>query len=114
MSLTWKDLVSTLGAAFVGAIVYARLKGIEVPFPDNIRFGIIIFLVAGIAMCALGSGDFTQPKSVYMLFTSVLGVLALFSGIAGLITGNRTLFYLLAGDILFLWFISTLRHILVR
>jgi hypothetical protein len=105
MTLTWKDLITTLLAG--GAI------GVYFLFTNNAggyRIPILLLTFIGIAMCALSEG--TKGNKVYIGIASALGILALVLAVYGLVTGAKIAFILLVGTILLLWLISTIRHAL--
>jgi hypothetical protein len=116
MHLSWKDLVTTLLAMAVAGVYYANSKGLNYPVISGVRGATVVLLIVGMFMCAFGSrivgGGFTATPMLTVL--SILGGIAFVLAIIGLITGNKTIFAGLAGLTLILWFVSTIRHLVVK
>ena len=89
-------------------MTFAQAKGWNIPVLNNTRLSILSLAVVGILMCALSSAN--TATGTFKTIAMILGVASLLLIIAGLITNNRGIFYLLAADILILWIISTIRH----
>lgn len=116
MTLSIKDLGTTVLAFITVALYYARVRGIDLPLLSSERIAIVALAVIGIAMCAIGgSGNastFTNGLSnPWVLVSSVLGATALVVIVAGLITGGKLYVMLLTGIIVLMWLISTVRHL---
>jgi EamA domain-containing membrane protein RarD len=109
VSLSWKDLVTSLLAALTFGLYYAMTKGIELPVITSYRIGIIFLAIIGIGMCAFSSAS-SGSTSPFITLASILGVVSLVLIIYGLFTGTKVAFILLTITILLLWGISTLRH----
>lgn len=113
MSLTWKDTVATALTAGVALIAYAKLMGWEVPLIGNWRLATLAIFILGMGTCiVIGSGGGTPESNVWTITAGVLGALALLLLIVGLVIDSKVAFILLAGDIVVLWAVSTLHHML--
>lgn len=111
MSLTWKDLVTTVLAVMTAGLYYSMSKGITLPLIAGYRSAIIALGIIGIGMCALSGGN-TAPSGPFIILASVGGIVALILIVYGLITGTKFAFILLTVTILVLWAGATLRHLL--
>lgn len=115
MSLTWRDLVTTFFAFINMALMYAMVKGIQLPFVPGYRVAILLVGGIGIVMCALSGYDpAVQANALGRTLVSIasaLGGVAFILIVFGLITGNKLAFILLTGDVIVLWIMTTLRHI---
>ncbi len=111
MGLTWKDIATTILALCVFGIYYAMSKGVSLPLITGYRGAILVLALLGIAMCSLSGGTNTNT-GVFFIAASFLGVVALVLIIYGLITGTKIAFVLLAVNLIVLWLIATLRHLL--
>jgi hypothetical protein len=109
MALTWKDLITTLLAGGTVATYFAYVNS-----TGGYRIPVLILAIIGIAMCAFsgGVGTTTGGTNPYIVVASILGVAALILIVYGLITGAKIAFVLLAGTMLLLWIVATLRHAL--
>lgn len=113
MSLTWKDMVTTILAASIFGIYYSMGKGIDLPIISGYRSAVLVLGVLGMIMCAMsGSGSLTSGMNFYTVVGSVFGVLSLILIVYGLITGAKIAFTLLTFVILALWVFTTLHHII--
>jgi len=113
MTLTGKDLITTLLAVATVGLYYAMTKGIDLPIISGYRGAILVLAVIGIAMCALGAGNGTSaPTGIWSFAAGALGVAALVVIVYGLITGAKIAFILLVGTIIALWGLATVRHFL--
>lgn len=111
MSLTWRDAIATLLVGVAVIITYARVKGLNWPLLSSWRMGIIVLLVLGLGTCiVVGSGG-VPAKNSWTTISAGLGMLAFMLALVGLIINSRVMFLALAADIVVLWVISTLRHI---
>ena len=69
------------------AVLVVALAGVRVPLLSNLRISLAVFLILGMAVCTPGIGrvaathDWTHPLAIA---GSVLGVLILVVGVAGL------------------------------
>jgi hypothetical protein len=113
MTLTYKDFITTLLAATTTGFAYLMTTGYKFPIISGYRAGIVVLLAIGIAMCAFGSrvteGVWSGP---WVVTASVLGIAALVVAIVGLVTGTKVMFLTLAGIMVTLWVVATLRHLI--
>ena len=112
MTLTVKDLYTTVLALGTAGLAYFTLKGFQVPYITNFRLGTLALLVLGIVMCANSTLNPTAGMTAYTVFAGALGVAALVIGIIGLITGTKLAFMTLAGIVLVLWGVATIKHLI--
>jgi hypothetical protein len=114
MSLSWKDGVGTLLVGLAGIISYARIKGFDWPILNSWRLGTLALFIVGIASCiVIGSGTVPE-KNAWTITASVLGGVAGGLVLIGLITGSKWAFLALATDILLLWLLTTLDHLIAK
>lgn len=112
MTLSWKDAVGTLATAGVAAITYARVKGYDWPLVNSWRTSTLALLALGLIGCiVIGSGG-APVKGAWTTAASVLGGAAFMLGIIGVISGSRLIFLLVAADIVLLWAMTTMHHLL--
>lgn len=111
MALTWKDAATTLLAIGTALLAYAKYQGWQ-NWAIAPRLGFLILGAIGIGMCALSSPS--GSPAIWTTVLSTLGVIALILIVLGLVTGSKLLFFGLAADILLLWLLATLRHLLVQ
>lgn len=74
---------------------------------DSRRWAAAVIAFLGIATCGLG----TPAKDNATKFLSTLGILAFALAVLALATGSLTPLSLLVVDIVLLWALSTLRHV---
>lgn len=110
MNLSIKDLVASVLAIISIGFSYLMVTGYKFPLITNYRWATAVLLVVGIAMCALSGWDPSGAKSWWITLSSVLGALAIILIIAGIVTGAKTIFMLLAGTIVVLWLLTTVHH----
>lgn len=111
MTLTGKDIITTILAVTTIALYYAVTKGINLPLISGYRMATLLLGIIGIAMCAFGSGTgATAAHGMWAIVEGALGITALILIIAGLITGTKLTFILLTVTILGLWIMATIRH----
>lgn len=113
MRLTWKDGVTTLLAIFAVAVAFAVILEWGWPLMGTVRAGVGLLAVAGIAMCTLGGSRYGESvtKGPFGAIASVLGAGALVLIVWGLIAPAEMILVTLAADIVALWALSTLRHV---
>lgn len=111
MSLGWKDAAATLITAAAAVVTYARVKGYSWPLLGSWRMGTLALLVLGIGACAAGA---VPNKDAWTTVASVLGIAGMVIGLLGLIAGSKLAFLLLAADIVLLWAVSTMHHLLAK
>lgn len=116
MKLTYRDAITTALATLVVAITFAVTQGWAWPMLGSPRAGIIAVGILGVAMCSVGtrSEDMaTKDAFVHhpgMIIGSALGAISLVLVIAGLIAGTEALLIGIAGVLLLLWAVATIRH----
>jgi hypothetical protein len=111
MTLTGKDLVTTLLVMAAGGLYFAMAAGLKLPLISGYRGAILLLTIIGIAMCAL-SGGTTPATGAWAIIAGTLGVVALVVIIYGLLTGAKIAFVLLTITIVVLWAVATVRHLL--
>jgi hypothetical protein len=109
MALSWKDGVTTVLAAGTVALAYAKYYGWH-SWLTAPRLGIVALALIGLGMCTQSTP--TPDTHIWTGLLSTLGALSLVLVIIGLIFGQSWAFYALAGDILVLWLLSTIKHAL--
>jgi len=120
MKVTYRDAITTVLAALVLAVTLAVTQGWAWPMLGSTRAGIVAVGILGVAMCSIGtrSEDMaTRDAFVHhpgMIVGSALGAVALVLLIAGLIAGTEALLIVLAGDLVLLWAVATIRHAATR
>lgn len=116
MKLTYRDAITTALAGLVVAVTLAVTQEWAWPMLGNPRAGIIAVGILGVAMCSIGtrSEDMaTKDAFVHhpgMIVGSALGALALALLVAGVIAGTEALLIVIAGVLLLLWGVATIRH----
>jgi hypothetical protein len=113
MRFNSKDLVGGLLAAAAVLVALDVTNGWGWPLLGDYRAGTIALGVIGFAMCGAAS-DYSTVRSPnpLLILAGILGVAALGLLIGGLIWATATLFMWLAGVIVALWAVSTLRHVI--
>jgi hypothetical protein len=112
MRLSWKDATATLLAAAAVLVALAVTNAWGWPLLGNYRAGTVALTLLGVGMCASGTATAKASWSdPFVIIASLLGVVALALIVAGLMYATQPLFVALAADILALWFVSTLRHL---
>ncbi|HKX73481.1 MAG TPA: hypothetical protein VJM32_05680 [Candidatus Saccharimonadales bacterium] len=114
MSTGWKDAVATVLTAGVAIVTYAKLKGFDWPLLSSYRTASVIVLALGLGACIAASWNGTPLKDNWTVLASILGVLAFGLGMINLITNNQIIFVALAVDIVALWAITTLHHLIAK
>lgn len=112
MRLTWKDATSTLLAVAAVLIALAVVNAWGWPLLGDFRAGTVALAVMGFAMCVSGTSMAKARWSdPLVVVATLLGVVALALMVGGLIYATQPLFVALAVDIVALWFVSTVRHL---
>ena len=123
MKVTYRDAITTVLAALVVAVTLAVTEGWAWPMLGSTRAGIVAVGILGVAMCSIGtrSEDMAtrdafvhHPGMIVGSVGSALGTVALVLLIAGLIAGTEALLIVLAGDLVLLWAVATIRHAATR
>jgi hypothetical protein len=109
MTFTWKDAAATVFTALAVLVFAATHEGWNVWLVGGShQWAAAVIAILGSATCAQGSPDDGFATKV----CSALGGLALLLVLAALVFGSLTVLSLLVVDIVVLWGVSTLRHIL--
>jgi len=113
MSLTWRDLVTTVITGGAVVIAIAAIKEWNVPFIGNPRWAALILIAFGIALCIIGNGssqaDMANP---YVMLMAVLGGGVILLAVLGLIVGAAMYVGVTAALLVLMWLVSTVRHII--
>jgi len=113
MSLSWKDGVATLLIAASGVIAYAKIKNFDWPLLASWRLPIIGILLLGFGTCIVVGSGVVPSKDGWTVTASVLGGLAFLLAIIGLIANSKLMFVMLFADMLALWAIATIHHMVM-
>jgi hypothetical protein len=112
MRLTWRDATTTLLAAVAVLVALAVTNAWGWPLLGDYRAGTVALTLVGFGMCtsgtAMAKARWSDP---FVVIATLLGVAALALVVAGLIYATQPLFVALAVDIVALWFVSTVRHV---
>ena len=111
MSLGWKDAAATVLTAGAIVVTYAKVKGFDWPLLGSWRMASAVLLVIGLGTCILIGSDSIPAKNVWTTSASILGGLAFLLAVANLLFNNQVVFLTLASDIVILWAITTLHHL---
>ncbi len=121
MGLTWRDGVTTVFMAAIAACYAAFLGGTSAWLISSARGTTTAVLVLGtVGGCALGAvgelytGPQPRPARIVRAVATALGLVALTTGIIGLITGSTVALAVLVAATFALWLISTARHAFTR
>jgi hypothetical protein len=119
MRFTWRDAVAS---AFVGTavVLYALwAAAVVMTTSSTTEIGVVVFGL-GWAGCVTNQREMavvygvdetrSRPTTTYAVAASILGAIALISGIATLFTGSEPLLLVLLGTVVVLWLIATARH----
>jgi len=109
MALSWRDAATTALAAGASLVAYAKYQNWQGWFTST-RISCLALGVIGIVMCATGASSIPSGSAWSAVLTA-MGIVALPLIIAGVITGSSLILYALAADILALWLLTTLRHL---
>ncbi|HSX02153.1 MAG TPA: hypothetical protein VLI05_02440 [Candidatus Saccharimonadia bacterium] len=108
MTFTWKDAITTVFAVAVAALTYAKYTGWS-SWLTAPRLGILTLGAVGLAMCILGAP--APGYTPWNLALGALGAIAIAFVVSGLILGSSWLFFALAGDLVALWLLTTVKHV---
>jgi len=115
MRLTWRDALATV-FVFVAALLYALwLAEIEVFGMSSATAMGVVVMVLGMAasvtavVYGVGAGLLSASK-VYLVVTSVLGLVALVAGIMAIVDANEAMLAALVASTVVMWLMSTIRH----
>jgi hypothetical protein len=115
MALTWRDAVSTLAIAMIMVAYAGYLQGMGLPLVSTAWATSAVIMVLGIGCAVSATGDLytsPQPRSGAILrrITAGIGMFALITGLAGLITGSAYALKILVMATLALWGTATVWH----
>ncbi|HWL35574.1 MAG TPA: hypothetical protein VNQ77_05220 [Frankiaceae bacterium] len=110
MTLTWHDVTAPLLALAAGALVWADAAGSPAPGLGGTRVLGAAVLGLGMASCAVGGGAPGTAKG-YQSFVGILGGLAFVLGIVTIATGSAGMLQSLAGLVVGIAVISTVRRV---
>ncbi|HET8671399.1 MAG TPA: hypothetical protein VFM05_12465 [Candidatus Saccharimonadales bacterium] len=114
MSIGWKDAMATLFTASAVVVAYAKLKGFDWPLLGSYRTASVVVMVLGLGACIAASWSGTPLKDNWTVLASILGVFAFGLGLINLMANNQLVFVALALDIVALWAITTLHHLVTK
>jgi hypothetical protein len=117
MGLTWRDLVSSLAVlAMILAYVAFEFRS-RVPLLSSAWGASAVELALGCICAVAAAYDLhtrPQPRNgqIFRRITTVLGVIALLAGLAGLITNSGKAVEVIVVATTFLWLTGTIWHVL--
>jgi hypothetical protein len=114
MRLTWRDSLATV-FVLVGALLYSLwLAGIEVLGLGPRGVGVVVMglgLAASVTAVVYGIGaGLMQAPRTYLAIASLIGLVALVSGVITLLTASEAMLGLLVAATVALWLMATIRH----
>lgn len=112
MSLTWKDAVATVLTAAVAFVAYAKLNGWNLPLLGSWRLATLAVFALGIGTCIVAGSGSVPENNQWTLAATVLGVTSMLLLVAGLIFDSRAIFLLITADIIALWALTTIHHVI--
>jgi hypothetical protein len=108
MTFTRKDAAATVLTALAVLVFVATHEGWNFWLVgESHRSAAAVIFVLGALTCGQGSPD----RGIATKLCAVLGVIALALGVTAVATGSLTTLSLLVTDIVVLWGVSTLRHV---
>lgn len=116
MGLSWRDGVSSVTAAVMVLAYAALMYGTRLPLLSSAWAASAVELVLG-AVCAvtvaadLHTGSLPRPGAIFRRITTVLGAIALFAGLAGLITDSAHAVEIVVVATVFLWLTAFIWHV---
>lgn len=114
MPVDWKGVMATALTAGTALVAYAKLKGLDWPLLGSYRTASVVILVLGLGACIAASWNGTPLKDNWTMLASVLGVFAFGLGLINLLANNQIIFVALAVDIIALWVITTIHHLITK
>jgi hypothetical protein len=108
MTVTRKDVTATLLIGLALAVFAATHEGWNVWLVgDSRRWAAAVIFVLGALTCGQGTPD----RSIASKVSGLLGVVAFALAVTAVATGSLTALSLLVTDMVVLWGVSTLRHV---
>ena len=123
MSLTWKDGLATVFVSAAAVLYLLWAGGTTVSGLSGSRALAVAIFGLGVGGCytakshmetVYGVGGRTRPPLYCVVLVSVLGGVALVAGIVAFVSGGDAALATLAGTIVALWALATIRHSMSR
>lgn len=118
MRFPWRDGLATLFVAIALGTYAAFALDRALPGFTSVAAVAVAVLALGVAASASavvpGFGELLRGSRMYMAVTSALGLVALGTGVWGLVAGEETALSALVLSTLALWVMSTVRHLAQR
>jgi len=116
MGLTWRDLVSSVIAVVMIMLYAALMYRTTLPLLSSAwaTSAAELVLGAGCAVAVAGdlhTGPLPRYGAIFRRITTVLGVIALLAGLAGLVTNSAHAVEILVVMTVFLWLTAFIWHI---
>jgi hypothetical protein len=117
MGLTWRDLVSSAAVVAMILVYVEFVFGARVVLLSSAWGASAVELVLGCICAVAAAYDLhtrPQPRNgqIFRRITTVLGVIALLAGLAGLITNSGQAVEVVVVATTFLWLTGTIWHVL--
>lgn len=115
MPISWRDSIATLLVA-LGVVIYgAWLLDVGLPGLESVAavaIGILVLgIVASMSAVVPGFNALMRGSRMYIVGTSILGLIALMAGIVAIANGEAIALAVLALTTVVLWALSTARHV---
>jgi len=123
MSLTWKDGLATVFVSAAAVLYLLWAGGTTVSGLSGSRALTVAIFGLGVGGCytakshmeaVYGVGGRARPPLYYVVLVSVLGGVALVAGIVAFVSGGDAALATLAGTMVALWALATIRHSMSR
>ena len=123
MSLTWKDGLATVFVSAAAVLYLLWAGGTTVSGLSGSRALTVAIFGLGVGGCytakshmetVYGVGSRARPPLYYVVLASVLGGVSLVAGIVAFVSGGDAALATLAGTIVALWALATIRHSMSR
>ena len=123
MSLTWKDGLATVFVSAAAVLYLLWAGGTTVSGLSGSRALTVAIFGLGVGGCytakshmeaVYGVGGRARPPLYYVVLVSVLGGVALVAGIVAFVSGGDAALATLAGAMVALWALATIRHSMSR
>jgi hypothetical protein len=123
MSLTWKDGLATVFVSAAAVLYLLWAGGTTVSGLSGSRALTVAIFGLGVGGCytakshmetVYGVGGRTRPPLYYVVLVSVLGGVTLVAGIVAFVSGGDAVLATLAGAMVALWALATIRHSMSR